>query len=72
MYKSSKNLLSRSEWYCHQAFRALNQAAVIDERLREERSRAFISKWLRRNLKVYDNFKLSIEGLKSFFEDAKA
>ncbi|XP_020576572.1 Fanconi anemia group J protein homolog [Phalaenopsis equestris] len=26
-YKSSKNLLSGSEWYCHQAFRALNQAA---------------------------------------------
>ncbi|XP_072075269.1 uncharacterized protein [Arachis hypogaea] len=85
MYKSSKNLLSGSEWYCHQAFRALNQAAgrcirhkldygaiiLLDERLREERSRAFISKWLRRNLKVYDNFELSIEGLKSFFEDAK-
>ena len=26
-YKSLKNLLSGSEWYCHQAFRALNQAA---------------------------------------------
>lgn len=26
-YKSSKNLISGSEWYCHQAFRALNQAA---------------------------------------------
>lgn len=28
-YKSSKHLLSGSEWYCHQAFRALNQAAGI-------------------------------------------
>lgn len=26
-YKSSKSLLSGSEWYCYQAFRALNQAA---------------------------------------------
>lgn len=26
-FKSSKHLLSGSEWYCHQAFRALNQAA---------------------------------------------
>ncbi|KAL7168298.1 hypothetical protein ACSBR2_038688 [Camellia fascicularis] len=26
-YKSSRNLLSGNKWYCHQAFRALNQAA---------------------------------------------
>ncbi|KAL7189641.1 hypothetical protein ACSBR1_039312 [Camellia fascicularis] len=26
-YKSSRNVLSGNEWYCHQAFRALNQAA---------------------------------------------
>ncbi|KAJ1392938.1 ATP-dependent helicase, C-terminal [Sesbania bispinosa] len=84
-YKSSKNLLSGSEWYCHQAFRALNQAAgrcirhrldygaiiLLDERFREERNRAFISKWLRRPLRVYDSFNLSLEGLRSFFEDAK-
>lgn len=25
--RKSKNFLSGSEWYCHQAFRALNQAA---------------------------------------------
>ncbi|XP_020217515.1 Fanconi anemia group J protein homolog isoform X2 [Cajanus cajan] len=84
-YKSSKNLLSGNEWYCHQAFRALNQAAgrcirhkldygaiiLLDERFREERNRAFISKWLRRPLRVYDRFDMSLEGLKSFFEDAK-
>lgn len=34
-YKSSKNLLSGSEWYCQQAFRALNQAAGKDEILLE-------------------------------------
>lgn len=44
---------------------------LIDERFREERNRAFISKWLRRPLRVYDSFDLSLEGLKSFFEDAK-
>ncbi|KHN48521.1 hypothetical protein glysoja_043900 [Glycine soja] len=42
-----------------------------DERFREERNRAFISKWLRRPLRVYENFDLSLEGLKSFFENAK-
>ncbi|KAH1214740.1 Fanconi anemia group J protein [Glycine max] len=42
-----------------------------DERFRDERNRAFISKWLRRPLRVYDSFDLSLEGLKSFFEDAK-
>jgi len=26
-YKSSKSLLGGSEWYCQQAYRALNQAA---------------------------------------------
>ena len=31
-YKSSKNLLSGSEWYCQQAFRALNQAAGTSDK----------------------------------------
>ncbi|XP_022638315.1 Fanconi anemia group J protein homolog isoform X2 [Vigna radiata var. radiata] len=84
-YKSFKSLLSGNEWYCHQAFRALNQAAgrcirhkfdygaiiLLDERFQEERNRAFISKWIRRPLKSYDSFDLSLEGLKSFFENAK-
>ncbi|WJX15585.1 DNA helicase [Trifolium repens] len=84
-FKSSKHLLGGNEWYCHQAFRALNQAAgrcirhrldygaiiLLDERFCEERNRAFISKWLRRPLRVYDNFDGSLEGLKSFFENAK-
>ncbi|KAK4276444.1 hypothetical protein QN277_014596 [Acacia crassicarpa] len=84
-YKSSKNLLSGNEWYCHQAFRALNQAAgrcirhrldygaviLLDERFKEERNRAFISKWLRKTLRIYDSFDLSLKGLRSFFEKAK-
>ncbi|PON34292.1 RAD3/XPD family [Parasponia andersonii] len=84
-YKSSKNLLSGSEWYCHQAFRALNQAAgrcirhrfdygaiiFLDERYRRERNTASISKWLRKSIREYDNFDSSLEGLESFFSDVK-
>ncbi|XP_031391340.1 Fanconi anemia group J protein isoform X2 [Punica granatum] len=84
-YKSSKNLLSGSEWYCQQAFRALNQAVgrcirhmddygaiiLLDERYREERNRAYISKWIRNSIQLYDDFDISVEGLKSFFRDVK-
>nr|XP_016497825.1 PREDICTED: Fanconi anemia group J protein homolog [Nicotiana tabacum] len=85
IYKSSKNLLSGSEWYCHQAFRALNQAtgrcirhrfdygAVIflDERFCEARNRTYISKWLRSSIRHFGSFDESIEELKSFFRDIK-
>ncbi|XP_059295745.1 uncharacterized protein LOC132049096 [Lycium ferocissimum] len=84
-YKSSKNLLSGGEWYCNQAFRALNQAtgrcirhkfdygAVIflDERFCEARNRAYISKWVRNSIRHYNSFDKSIEELKSFFRDVK-
>lgn len=84
-YKSSKNLLGGSEWYCQQAFRALNQAAgrcirhrfdygaiiFIDERFCEERNTLYISKWLRKSIRQYDNFDKSLEGLQSFFRDIK-
>ncbi|KAL0694094.1 hypothetical protein Bca4012_061274 [Brassica carinata] len=68
-YKSSKNLLGGGEWYCQQAYRALNQAA--DERYRQQRNRVSISKWLRQSIKLYDNFEESMQGLKSFFPSAK-
>ncbi|GJY32323.1 fanconi anemia group J protein, partial [Tanacetum coccineum] len=68
-YKSSKGLLSGNEWYCQQAFRALNQAA--DERFRQERNLAYLSKWLRNSIRQYDDFGQSLEGLKSFFRDIK-
>ncbi|KAK9109510.1 hypothetical protein Sjap_017570 [Stephania japonica] len=84
-YRSSKNLLSGSEWYCHQAFRALNQAAgrgirhkfdygaiiFLDERFREERNVVHISKWLRKSIKQFNSFEMSLEGLQSFFKDIK-
>ncbi|XP_027092260.2 uncharacterized protein [Coffea arabica] len=85
MYRLSKSLLSGNEWYCNQAFRALNQATgrcirhrydygaiiLLDERLCEERNRAHISKWFRKSIRQYDNFERSMEELKSFFRDAK-
>ncbi|KAJ4702299.1 Fanconi anemia group J protein-like [Melia azedarach] len=84
-YKSSRDLLSGNEWYCHQAFRALNQAIgrcirhrfdygaiiLLDERFLEERNRGYISKWLRRSIRQYDSFHTSLEELKSFFRDVK-
>ncbi|KFK44187.1 hypothetical protein AALP_AA1G226000 [Arabis alpina] len=84
-YKSSKNLLGGSDWYCQQAYRALNQAAgrcirhrfdygaiiLLDERYKEPRNRASISKWLRQSINLYDNFEESMQGLKDFFNNVK-
>ncbi|KAL0545347.1 hypothetical protein IC582_015226 [Cucumis melo] len=81
----SKNLLSGNEWYCQQAFRALNQAAgrcirhkfdygailLLDERFQEKRNRTYISKWLRKSIKQFDNFEQSMKELKSFFSHIK-
>ncbi|XP_020272956.1 Fanconi anemia group J protein homolog isoform X2 [Asparagus officinalis] len=84
-YKPSKSLLSGSDWYCHQAFRALNQAAgrcirhrsdygaviLLDERFKEKRNLNYISKWLRNSIKQYDSFDESMAGLRSFFEQKR-
>ncbi|RCV12847.1 hypothetical protein SETIT_2G300600v2 [Setaria italica] len=84
-YKSSKYLLSGSEWYCHQAFRALNQAAgrcirhksdyggiiLIDERYQEDRNLVYISKWLRNAIKQYNSFQDTMDGLQKFFQNAE-
>ncbi|KAF3324872.1 Fanconi anemia group J protein [Carex littledalei] len=85
-YKSSKGLLSGSEWYCYQAFRALNQAAgrcirhrsdygaiiFLDERFKEERNLMYISKWLKSSIKNFGSFEESLEGLQSFFQNVEA
>ncbi|WOL05316.1 hypothetical protein Cni_G14044 [Canna indica] len=84
-YRSSKNLLSGSEWYCHQAFRALNQAAgrcirhrfdygaiiLLDERFKEERNLMYVSKWLKNSIKHFDSFDESLLELRTFFENAQ-
>ncbi|XWS24611.1 hypothetical protein CRYUN_Cryun28dG0117900 [Craigia yunnanensis] len=85
-YQSSKNLLSGSEWYCHQAFRALNQALgrcirhkydygaiiLLDWRFQQEKNRSYISKWLRPSIRVYESFEKSLDELRSFFRDVKS
>ncbi|XP_071698535.1 uncharacterized protein [Rutidosis leptorrhynchoides] len=84
-FRLSRNLLSGNEWYCQQAFRALNQAAgrcirhksdygaiiFLDERFRQERNLTYVSKWIRNSIRQYDSFDQSLEGLKSFFRDIK-
>ncbi|XP_022769400.1 Fanconi anemia group J protein [Durio zibethinus] len=84
-YKSSKHLLSGSEWYCHQAFRALNQALgrcirhkydygaiiLLDWRFEQEKYRAYISKWLRPFIRKYESFESTLDELRSFFRDVK-
>ena len=42
-----------------------------DERFQEERNTAYISKWLRKSIRQYHSFDMSLERLKSFFIDAK-
>ncbi|KAI3808283.1 hypothetical protein L1987_24232 [Smallanthus sonchifolius] len=85
VYKSSKSLLSGSEWYCQQAFRALNQATgrcirhrfdygaiiFLDERFRQEKNLTYISKWIRKSIRQHDSFNHLLEGLKFFFRDVK-
>ncbi|XP_073282917.1 uncharacterized protein [Primulina huaijiensis] len=84
-YELSKNLLNGNEWYCQQAFRALNQATgrcirhrfdygaiiYLDERFHKDRNRVNISKWLRDSIKLYNCFEESISSLKSFFRNVK-
>ncbi|KAF3793184.1 Fanconi anemia group J protein-like protein [Nymphaea thermarum] len=84
-YRSSKKLLSGNEWYCQQAFRALNQASgrcirhrydygaiiLLDERFRGGNNVANMSKWLRKSIKEYDNFSMAINALEKFYPKAK-
>ncbi|WCJ44724.1 hypothetical protein M5689_025378 [Euphorbia peplus] len=84
-YKTSKNLLNGNDWYCQQAFRALNQAIgrcirhrfdygaiiLLDERYKKEQNRMYISKWIRKSINQYEDYSMAIDGLKSFFRDVK-
>lgn len=42
-----------------------------DERYKKEQNRMHISKWIRKSIHQYDDYKMSLEGLKSFFRDVK-
>ncbi|KAK9112457.1 hypothetical protein Scep_019976 [Stephania cephalantha] len=43
----------------------------LDERFKEERNVVHISKWLRKSIKQFNSFDMSLEGLQSFFRDIK-
>ncbi|KAJ8422827.1 hypothetical protein Cgig2_022178 [Carnegiea gigantea] len=45
--------------------------SLTDERFREERNTIYISKWLRKSIRTYDNFEMSVEELRSFFSNVK-
>ncbi|KAJ7532665.1 hypothetical protein O6H91_13G014200 [Diphasiastrum complanatum] len=80
--KISKNLLGGDQWYCHQAFRALNQAVgrcirhrndfgaiiLLDERFKQSNYLEYMSKWLRKAITKSDNFEQSLEDLAKFFK----
>lgn len=84
--KVSKHLLSGDQWYCYQAFRALNQAVgrcirhrydygaiiLLDERYKIASNLDYLSKWLRTSIQPMESFEQSLEGLKSFFKRVEA
>ncbi|CAM6101394.1 unnamed protein product [Calypogeia fissa] len=80
-YQATKKLLSGDQWYCQQAFRALNQAVgrcirhrydyggiiLLDERFTATRNIEYMSKWLRKSIRQFDNFQASMSQLQDFF-----
>eukprot|EP00249_Psilotum_nudum_P005577 c19029_g2_i2 orf=1126-2967(+) len=85
-YKNSRNLLSGDQWYCYQAFRALNQAVgrcirhqhdygaiiFIDERFRKQCNLEYVSKWLRKSIWQMDSIECTVEGLHRFFKRSES
>lgn len=79
-------VLSGDKWYSQQAFRALNQALgrclrhrndygsvlLIDERFRNPRVQAGLSKWLRGRLQHLPKLEGGLAGLQAFFARAAA
>lgn len=82
-YSSQRPIVTGSEWYEMQAFRALNQALgrcirhkndygaliIVDERFQKyNRYIAALSKWIRREIKHYSTFNEAISSLNCFAE----
>ena len=79
-------VLSGDKWYSQQAFRALNQALgrclrhrndfgsvlLIDERFKNPRVQAGLSKWLRGRLQPLPKLEDGLAGLQAFFARAAA
>ncbi|KAL0102854.1 hypothetical protein PUN28_018269 [Cardiocondyla obscurior] len=74
-WNKSKGLLSGSEWYTIDAFRAVNQAIgrcvrhkndwgavlLIDERYQQPTNINYLPKWIKKNIKSYSDYDLEIE-----------
>ncbi|KYN01786.1 Fanconi anemia group J protein like protein [Cyphomyrmex costatus] len=74
-FKESKQLLSGSEWYTVNAFRALNQAIgrcvrhkndwgavlLVDKRFEQEQNINYLPKWVKANIKCNQTFDLELE-----------
>ncbi|XP_065934696.1 Fanconi anemia group J protein homolog isoform X1 [Magallana gigas] len=84
MYRLSRGLLSGSEWYDIQAFRALNQALgrcirhrkdwgaiiLVDNRfVRNQNKVQGLSKWVRRKVHTYQTFDSAITSIDKFTKD---
>ncbi|MCO5560281.1 hypothetical protein L7F22_013892 [Adiantum nelumboides] len=81
----NKSLLSGDQWYCYQAFRALNQAVgrcirhrydygaiiLVDERYKRASNLEYMSKWLRNSIQQVETLEDSLKGLHTFFEKFK-
>ncbi|GAQ79169.1 Helicase [Klebsormidium nitens] len=79
--QKSRDLQNGDQWYCQQAFRALNQAIgrcirhrydfgavlLFDERFYRASNTQSLSKWLRGSITKYNNFGESMDSLRSFF-----
>ncbi|KAJ8328749.1 hypothetical protein O5D80_002730 [Batrachochytrium dendrobatidis] len=79
---SSRGLLTGSEWYSMQAYRALNQALgrcirhrndwgaiiLLDERFSQSRCTSNLSKWMRTKIRQWKTLQEAEAVLKSFFD----
>ncbi|GIY22403.1 fanconi anemia group J protein [Caerostris darwini] len=83
MYYSKRQIMSGSEWYEIQAFRALNQALgrcirhrddfgallIVDERFQKNsRYPDALSKWIRKEIVHFPSFSMALNSLCSFAE----
>ncbi|XP_024528457.1 Fanconi anemia group J protein isoform X2 [Selaginella moellendorffii] len=79
--KTLKSLLGGDQWYCYQAFRALNQAVgrcirhrgdygaivLLDERFNKANYTGYMSKWLRKSIMRPASFQEALRDLQAFF-----
>jgi len=82
-YSNSRGLLTGSQWYEIQAYRALNQALgrcirhrrdwgaiiLLDERFGQGKYREGLSRWVRSRCKIFSDFAMCFSALKNFADE---